>query len=147
MTAIGQTSHQAPAAGSSRPILLFDGACNLCNATVQFIIRHDRKGIFRFASLQGVYGKNLLSTLGMPDITPDTSLLQANGKVYQSSESVLRTLRHLGFPWSLSFAFILLPARWRDAVYAFVARNRYRWFGKRETCYLPTPELKGRFLD
>lgn len=148
MTPIGTpspTPEAKPAIGG--PILLFDGECNLCNATVQFIIRHDCKGKFRFASLQGDYGRRLLSSLGMPESTPDTSLLQADGKVYQSSEGVLRTLLHLGFPWSLCYVFILLPARLRDAVYQFVARNRYRWFGKREACDLPSPGMRARFLD
>lgn len=134
-----------PPAGG--PIVLFDGECNLCNATVQFIIRHDRRRMFRFASLQGDYGSRLLASLGIPDMTPDTFLLQADGKVYLRSEGALHTLRRLGFPWSLSYAFIILPAGLRDAVYAYVAKNRYRWFGKRETCYLPTPELRARFLD
>jgi predicted DCC family thiol-disulfide oxidoreductase YuxK len=145
MTRNGNPSPNSPAEGG--PIVLFDGECNLCNATVQFIIRHDRKGVFRFASLQGAYGSSLLASLGMPNITPDTFLLQADGRVYLQSEGALRTLRRLGLPWSLSYVFILLPAGLRDAVYAFVARNRYRWFGKRETCYLPTPELRARFLD
>jgi len=127
--------------------VLFDGECNLCNATVQFIIRHDRKGVFRFASLQGAYGSSLLATLGMPYITPDTFLLQADGRVYLRSEAAVRTLRRLGLPWSLSYVFMILPTGLRDAVYEYVARNRYRWFGKRDTCYLPTPELRARFLD
>lgn len=132
------------------PIVLFDGECNLCNTSVLFIIRHDRKGAFRFASLQGAYGRKLLTSLGMAEATPDTFdtfLLQDNGKVYQKSEGALRTLRRLGLPWSLSYVFMILPAGFRDAVYGYVARNRYRWFGKREECYLPTPELKARFLD
>jgi predicted DCC family thiol-disulfide oxidoreductase YuxK len=83
----------------------------------------------------------------MPDITPDTFLLQADGRVYLRSEGALRTLRRLGMPWSLSYVFMILPAGLRDAVYEYVARNRYRWFGKRDTCYLPTPELRARFLD
>lgn len=148
MTLPGITSAKPaaePAEGG--PVLLFDGECNLCNATVQFIIRHDSAGMFRFASLQGTYGRRLLASLGMPDLTPDTFLLQADGKVYLQSEGALRTLRRLGFPWSLAYVCIILPTRLRDAVYAFVARNRYRWFGKRDTCYLPTPELRARFLD
>jgi predicted DCC family thiol-disulfide oxidoreductase YuxK len=145
MTDISNPSPPFPLGGG--PIVLFDGECNLCNATVQFIIRHDKKGVFRFASLQGAYGTRLLASLGMPEITPDTFLLQADDRVYLQSEGALRTLRQLGFPWSLSYVFMILPARLRDAVYAYVARNRYRWFGKRETCYLPTPELRVRFLD
>ena len=139
------TGNPPPADGG--PIVLFDGACNLCNATVQFILRHDRKGVFRFAPLQGAYGGRLLAWLGRGGISPDTFLLQADGRVYVQSEGALRTLRGLGPPWSLLYMFIILPAGLRDAVYAYVARNRYRWFGRRETCYLPTPGLRGRFLD
>jgi predicted DCC family thiol-disulfide oxidoreductase YuxK len=140
-------AHPAPSPAPGGPILLFDGECNLCNATVQFIIRHDAKGVFRFASLQGAYGRSLMASLGMPAITPDTFVLQADGRVYLRSEGALRTLARLGFPWSLSYICICLPARLRDAVYAHVARNRYRWFGKRDACYLPMPELRARFLD
>lgn len=148
MTLQATDSRRPPAEESPEgPIVLFDGECNLCNTSVQFIIRHDRKGAFRFASLQGAYGRKLLTSLGITEATPDTFLLQADGKVYLASEGALRTLRRLGLPWSLLYGFMILPSRFRDAVYGFVARNRYRWFGKKEECYLPTPELRARFLD
>ena len=134
---------------SSQPAtILFDGVCNLCNGFVQFIIKHDPNGRFRFASLQSEVGRQLLAAHGITTVSadPESVLLVANGKVYSHSTAVLRILRKLGGMWSLLYAGMLLPRFARDAAYRFVARNRYRWFGREEACMLPTPELAQRFL-
>jgi predicted DCC family thiol-disulfide oxidoreductase YuxK len=134
----------------SRPsaTILFDGVCNLCNGFVQFIIKHDSAGHFRFASLQSEAGQQLLATRGIttPITNPESVLLVTATSVYSHSTAVLHILRRLGGAWVLLYAGILLPRFIRDAAYRFVARNRYRWFGREEACMLPTPELAQRFL-
>jgi predicted DCC family thiol-disulfide oxidoreductase YuxK len=129
------------------PVVLFDGVCNLCNATVQFIIRHDKAERFRFASLQGRFGQEVLAAHQLPPNELDTFLLLDGGKLFARSTGALALCRRLGGWWQLLYVFMLIPAPLRDLVYGFVARNRYRWFGKRETCYLPSPALRKRFLD
>ena len=127
-------------------VILFDGVCNLCNGFVQFVIEHDRTGRFKFASLQSDVAREFLKEAPADFRNTDSVILLENGKFYQQSTAALRILRHLAAPWSWLYAFIILPAFLRDIVYAFIARNRYRWFGQQESCMLPTPELKGRFL-
>lgn len=127
-------------------IILFDGICNLCNGTVQFIIKRDKKNLFRFASLQGDFGQETLKRLGMPVTNPHSFVLMEGDKIYTHSTGALRVLKHLGPFWSILYIFILVPRFIRDGVYNFIARNRYNWFGKKETCYLPTPNLKDKFL-
>lgn len=128
------------------PVVLFDGVCNLCNASVDFIIRRDRKGRLRFAALQSEAAKTFLGNLEIPKSLPDSILFYENEKLYSRSAAVLRIASYLGFPWVLAKIFIIIPAFVRDAVYDFVARNRFRWFGKKETCRMPTQEERGRFL-
>lgn len=132
---------------TTNPILLFDGVCNLCNQSVQFIIKHDKQGLFRFAALQSDIGKAMLEKHQLPLDNLDTVVLIMNGKAYTRSSAALQVLRQLGFPWSLMTAFLILPKRFRDLVYDFIAKNRYRWFGQQESCMMPTAELRGRFLD
>lgn len=128
-------------------IVLFDGVCNLCNSSVQFIIKHDMKGQFLFGSLQGNYGQETLRKLNMPTNEFNSFMLLEDGKLYTKSAGALRMLKHLGGAWSLLYAFIIVPKFIRDGVYNWVAKNRYKWFGKKEACWVPTPELKARFLD
>lgn len=128
-------------------IVLFDGVCNLCNRSVQFIVRHDRKKKFKFASLQGKTGQALLQQHGIDQNEPNSFVLLENNKVYTRSTAVLRLLKILGGGWSLLYIFIIIPAFIRDAVYNWLARNRYKWFGKRDSCMLPGPDIKERFLD
>ncbi|WP_324676787.1 thiol-disulfide oxidoreductase DCC family protein [Hymenobacter sp. GOD-10R] len=134
----------------SRPsaTILFDGVCNLCNGFVQFIIKNDSAGHFRFASLQSEAGQKLLAARGItaPVTDPESVLLVTATSVYSHSTAVLHILRKLGGAWALLYAGIVLPRFMRDAAYRFVARNRYRWFGREEACMLPTPELAKRFL-
>ena len=131
-------------------LILFDGVCNLCNGFVQFVIEHDPAGRFRFAALQSVAGQAVLAAHGLDAnavaTEPDSVLLELDGQLYSHSDAVLRIARELGGPWRLLLAGYLLPRAWRDAAYRLVARNRYRWFGRQESCWLPTPELKARFL-
>jgi predicted DCC family thiol-disulfide oxidoreductase YuxK len=130
--------------------ILFDGVCNLCNGFVQFVIRHDSKGRFRFAALQSEAGKVLLAAHGVaPDTIaaePESVVLLSGGRLYSHSSAVLRIARELGGVWQLAAVGNVLPRSWRDALYRFVARHRYRWFGRQESCLLPTPALKARFL-
>jgi predicted DCC family thiol-disulfide oxidoreductase YuxK len=132
---------EAPA----NPLVLFDGVCNLCNRSVQMILRHDPKARFRFASLQSPMGEKLRDDLGI-DGEVDSVILVEGGRWYQESDAALRIAHGLGGAWKLFGVFRLVPRPLRDAVYRWIARNRYRWFGKTETCWVPTPELRGRFL-
>lgn len=136
-------------ATSATATILFDGVCNLCNGFVQFVIRHDRRGYFRFAALQSELGHALLAAHGQPGPPPggpDSVVLLEGGQFYSHSAAVLRIAGRLGGPWRLVAVGWLLPRRWRDALYRYVARHRYRWFGRQESCWLPTPELRARFL-
>ncbi|HYF62208.1 MAG TPA: thiol-disulfide oxidoreductase DCC family protein [Herpetosiphonaceae bacterium] len=127
-------------------LVLFDGVCNLCNGSVRFILRHDRAGYFSFASLQSPAGARALAERGAAP-TLNSIVLIEDGRLYESSDAVLRIARRLGAPWSWGYAAVIVPRPLRNALYRIIARNRYRWFGRREACMLPTPELRGRFLD
>lgn len=129
------------------PIVFFDGVCNLCNRSVQFIIKRDRKKKFLFASLQGQKGQEILKRFHLPADDFNSFILFENDKIYTRSTAALRMLKLLGGGWKLLYVFILVPKFIRDAVYNRIAKNRYKWFGKREECMIPTPELKNRFLD
>jgi predicted DCC family thiol-disulfide oxidoreductase YuxK len=131
---------------SQSAIILFDGVCNLCNGFVQFVIRHDAAHRFRFASLQSEAARQLLQDLPPTSRGIDSVVLIENGRYYQRSAAALRILRHLSGGWPLLYGFIFLPPFIRDWLYDRVALNRYRWFGKREACLLPTPDLQARFL-
>ena len=130
--------------------ILFDGVCNLCNGFVQFVIRRDPAGRFRFAALQSEAGRALLAAHGLaPEALaaePESVLLLSQGRLYSHSDAVLRIARGLGGAWQLAATAQVLPRAWRDAAYRLVARHRYRWFGRQESCWLPTPALKARFL-
>lgn len=128
------------------PIVLFDGVCNLCNGSVQFLLKRDPEGRFRFAALQSDAGRSLLAEHGLdPDILSSVVLIE-DGRIWKESSAALRIARHLPGAWKLLRVFAAVPRPLRDAVYRWIARNRYRWFGKTESCWLPTPELKARFL-
>lgn len=129
------------------PILLFDGVCNLCNASVQWVLKRDRKGIFKFAALQSETGQRLLQQFGFSQENFDTVVLVDGERVFTRSDAPLEIVRRLGGFWSLFFVFKIIPRFIRDAVYNWVARNRYRWFGRKDECMLPRPEWKNRFLD
>jgi len=126
---------------------LFDGVCNLCNWSVQFVIRRDRRGRFRFASLQSEAAARVLHGFPAMDVRPDSVVLVEGARVYTRSSAAWRIARGLGFPWSLASVFVVVPRPVRDWVYDFVARNRYRWFGKRDVCMMPDPGVQRRFLE
>lgn len=128
------------------PVVLFDGVCNFCDASVQFIIRNDPAGKFRFAPLQSAFAREILQKNGLNPEVFDSVLLVENGKVYQKSAAALRIARKLRRLWPVLYVFIIVPPFIRNAVYDFIARNRYRWFGKKDACMLPTPEIRSRFL-
>jgi len=128
------------------PVLLFDGVCNLCNGAVQFVLKHDTKKVFRFASLQSDVAERLLQQYGHLKKFSSVVLLE-NGQLFQKSNAVLKVAKHLPWYWQWAQVFWIIPRFMRDAVYDWIAENRYKWFGKRETCMVPTPELRQRFLD
>lgn len=128
-------------------IVVFDGHCLLCNGWVQFLLRHDRAGRIRFASIQGQEGLRLLKEAGLQVDGLQTLLVIEGGSSWQHTAAILRILHRLGWPWRLAWAGWLVPAPLRDALYRLVARNRYRIWGRSETCLLPSPEHAGRFLD
>jgi predicted DCC family thiol-disulfide oxidoreductase YuxK len=129
------------------PLLFFDGVCNLCDASVGFVLDHDPQAIFRFAPLQSNLARTTMAQHGLRAEDLDTVVLVDDGRAYTRSTAVLKLLARLPAPWSWLSLFLVVPRPLRDLVYRFVARNRLRWFGIREACRVPTPELRARFLD
>lgn len=129
------------------PILLFDGVCNLCSGFVQFMIKRDPAGKYRFASLQSDAGQALLQQYQLPTDAINTVVLIENGRAYTHSDVALRVAPQLQGFWGWVKIGYLLPKAWRDRIYDWVAAHRYRWFGKKEECWLPSPDLKARFLE
>lgn len=143
LAAAASTNDVAP----DQRIVLFDGVCNLCNASVQFIIRHDRHDRFRFCSLQSETGQRFLRQFHLPADEFTTFVLIDNGDIYTRSTAALRVLRFLGGWPAVAYMFILVPRRCRDWVYGKVAQNRYVWFGKKDTCMIPTPSVRRKFIE
>lgn len=131
----------------SRSIVLFDGVCNLCHASVQFLLDRDPKAQFVFASLQSPIGQALCSHHGINALALDSLVLIESSTAYRHSTAALRIAQHLPFPWFLFTAFLLLPRFFRDPFYRWIAKHRYRFFGKQEACRLPDPSLRSRFLS
>ncbi len=130
----------------NKSIVLFDGVCNLCNNAVQFIIKHDSDGHFLFASLQSAIGQELLRKYQLPTQNFDTFILVEKKDCYDKSTAALRIAKKLQGFWKWSYVFMIVPKCIRDALYTRIAKNRYKWFGKKEQCWLPSVELKQRFL-
>ncbi|MDO9406097.1 MAG: thiol-disulfide oxidoreductase DCC family protein [Polaromonas sp.] len=128
-------------------IIVFDAQCLLCNGWVQFLLRHDRLQVFRFASIQGDTGQTLLQQAGLEVDGLQTLLLVDGATVHTHTAAILRVLHALGWRWRLAWLFWLVPASLRDAAYRWLARNRYRWFGRSDTCLMPQPAHAARFLD
>ena len=138
--------------------MMFDGTCNLCDRSLQFIIDHEGDTELKFTALQSDAGRALLATVASPAEVeqlvngtkgtgdPDTVLLVEGGRIYTHSSAALRIARHLRSPWRWVRLSLIVPRPLRDVVYRWIARNRYRWFGKTESCRVPTPELRARFL-
>ena len=130
----------------NKKIILFDGVCNLCNGSVNFIIERDKKDIFRFASLQSEIGKKLLLERGLNPLILDSVILIEPGiAYYRKSSAALEIVKHLSGGYSVLKYFSFLPESLRDGIYKVIANNRYKWFGKEESCSIPTPELQGKF--
>ena len=129
-----------------QPVILFDGVCNFCNAGVNFIIKQDKKKVFRFAALQSEAGQNFLQQFDLPKEGFDSFVLIDKGKAYKKSTAGIRVYGKLAWYWKWTQLFWIVPAFIRNAVYDFIARNRYKWFGKKESCMIPTPEVKSRFI-
>ncbi|MGV3522606.1 MAG: thiol-disulfide oxidoreductase DCC family protein [Candidatus Sericytochromatia bacterium] len=130
-----------------KALILFDGVCNLCNSSVNFIIDHDPEGYFQFAALQSEAGQAALAEHGLSQKDFDSVVLIENGKASTKSTAALQIGRRFGGAWGLLGGLLIVPAFLRNLVYDVVAANRYRWFGKQEQCRLPTPALRSRFLD
>lgn len=132
---------------NDKKIILFDGVCNLCDSTVQFIIRHDKKDVFRFVALQSDLGQEIIMHIGLDTSKTDSIVLYEPGNAYYyKAEAALNILTELGGVYSLIGAFKVLPKWLSNKVYDYVARNRYKWYGKKDACMIPTPELKAKFL-
>jgi predicted DCC family thiol-disulfide oxidoreductase YuxK len=131
---------------NQNPIILFDGICNLCNSSVQFVLKHDKQGIFRFAALQSEAGKALLQKNNLSQSNFNSFVLIQDDKVYLKSTAALKVAKQLSGATKYLYVFIIVPAFIRDAVYNVIAKNRYKWFGKKESCMIPTPSLQSRFL-
>jgi predicted DCC family thiol-disulfide oxidoreductase YuxK len=129
------------------PVILFDGLCNFCNGAINFVLKQDKKGIFRFAPLQSEAGRRLLQQYHLPTDEFESFVLIDDGKVYTKSSAALRVMNKLPWYWKEAQIFRVIPTIFRDAIYDFIARNRYKWFGKKDQCMLPTPEMRSRFLD
>ena len=142
-----------PAVGPPRPppfptpLILYDGVCPFCTASVLFVIRRDPRKRFHFAALQSPLGRTLLARYRLPQDEFQTFVLITEDGHATRSTAALKVARELGGPWPLLYGFILVPAPIRDLVYRIIARHRYRWFGKRETCLVPSADIRDRFVD
>ncbi len=129
------------------PVILFDGLCNLCNSSVQFVLKRDKEAQFHFASLQSAYAKELLQKFNLSSADLNSFILYKEGRIYTRSTGALMVAKQLSGAWPLLSAFLMVPAIIRNGVYNLIARNRYKWFGKKNECWIPTPELKSRFFN
>lgn len=130
-----------------KKLILFDGVCNLCNASVLYVIKRDKKDMFRFATLQSEIGKQIIQHYRLDTSKTDSILLYSETKGLSiKSSAALQIAKHLGFPYNLTSIFFIIPPFIRNWVYDYIAKNRYKWYGKKEQCMVPTPELKAKFL-
>lgn len=129
-----------------QPVILFDGVCNFCNGAVNFVIKRDKKALIQFAPLQSEKGRMFSRQFGFSEEDMKTFLFIEDGKVYTKSTAALRVCRYLGALWPLCYGFMIVPKFIRDGIYNWIAKNRYKWFGKKETCMMPTPEVRTRFI-
>ncbi len=131
----------------NKSIIFFDGVCNLCNASVIFVIKHDKKAQFLFASFQSDAAKEILLHFNLKNLNGGSIILVEGQKVYDKSTAALKIAKRLDGGYKAFYAFFIVPKIFRDWVYDIIAKNRYRWFGKRESCLIPSVKLKNRFLD
>ncbi|HEX9757226.1 MAG TPA: thiol-disulfide oxidoreductase DCC family protein [Nitrospiria bacterium] len=129
------------------PLILFDGVCNLCTGTTIFLIKRDKQKHFKLALMQSPLGQKLLADFGLPQKDFTTFVLVTHEGHFTKSTAVLKIIKEMPGGWSLLYSFIIIPKPIRDWVYEFVAKNRFRFFGRRQTCLVPTEDIKDRFLD
>ena len=131
----------------NKKIILFDGVCNLCNSAVQFVIKHDKKDVFRFVALQSELGQEILKHIGINPKNIDSIILYEPGVAYYyKSSAAIQIAKNLGGIWHLGTVLRIIPTNISNQVYDYIAKNRYKWYGKKESCMIPTPELKSKFL-
>jgi predicted DCC family thiol-disulfide oxidoreductase YuxK len=131
-----------------KKLILFDGVCNLCDSSVQYVIKHDKKNRFMFTALQSETGKNIINHYNIDTAQVDSILLYTPNKgVVSKSTAALKIASKLGFPTNILGVFLIIPSVISNLVYDFIAKNRYKWYGKKEACMIPTPELKSKFID
>ena len=130
-----------------KPIIFFDGVCNLCNSSVQFILKKDTNNVFLFSSLQSDAAKDILLQYNIENFDLNSIILVENGIIYQKSTAILKIAKRLNGISKYAYVFIIIPKFIRDGIYSLIAKNRYKWFGKRDSCMLPTAALKLRFLE
>jgi predicted DCC family thiol-disulfide oxidoreductase YuxK len=131
----------------NKQLILFDGVCNLCNTSIQYVIKHDKNNLFMFAPLESTIGQDIINKYNIDTKNTDSIILysEENG-LFTKSTAALKIANHLGFPLNILSVFFIIPPFIRNWVYDFIAKNRYRWYGKQEACMIPTPELKSKFL-
>jgi predicted DCC family thiol-disulfide oxidoreductase YuxK len=133
---------------TDKKIILFDGVCNLCNSAVQFVIQNDQKDVFRFVALQSELGQQILKHIGVNPVNIDSIVLYEPGVAYYcKSSAAIQIARNLGGFWHFGTIFRIIPTGIRNQLYDYIAKNRYKWYGKKESCMIPTPELKIKFLE
>ena len=141
-----RSDHTVPPFPDERPVIVFDGHCALCSGWARFVLRNDRKGLYRLLPAQTPLGRAIYVHYGLDPVDYQTNLLIRDGRLYVKSEGTIRMFEGLGFPWSLMAALRVLPLPWRDALYGVMARNRLKWFGRREVCFLGEAGWQDRFL-
>ena len=129
------------------PVILFDGVCNFCNGAVNFIIQRDKKSLIKFAALQSEAGRKLLQRFNLPTDELSSIILIEDGNVFTQSSAALKLCKYLTGLWPLMYGFIIVPLFIRDGIYKWIAKNRYKWFGKKDHCMIPTQEVRTRFLQ
>ncbi len=137
----------AASALGENPVVLFDGVCNLCNSSVIFIIKRDAQSKLKFASLQSTYGVAQMKLFNLSSSSLNSVLLIKNGHLFQRSNAALEIVSMLDGIWPILYLFKIVPRFMRDFIYDWIAKNRYHWFGKKDMCMLPTPDMKARFLN
>jgi predicted DCC family thiol-disulfide oxidoreductase YuxK len=133
---------------NDKKIILFDGVCNLCNSSVQYVIKRDKSDIFRFAALQSELGQKIIKHIGIANKNIDSIILYEPGKAYYyKSSAAIEIAKDLGGVFTFGTVFRIIPTTIRNILYDYIAKNRYKWYGKQESCMIPTPELKAKFLN
>lgn len=130
-----------------KKIILFDGVCNLCDSSIQFVIRHDKKDIYRLVSLQSELGQKIIRHLGIPSNINSTVLYEPGKAYYYKSDVAFKIIKDIGGIRKVLLVFSILPKSILNSIYDYVAKNRYKWFGKKERCMVPTPEIKNKFIE